>query len=48
MPNIPQDSGAAGLSLAPRLHWMIDEYYRLMKWDTKTGVSLECILVLVQ
>lgn len=33
----PQDGRAAGLSIAPHLQWMIDEYYKLMGWDAKTG-----------
>jgi len=36
----PKDGRAAGLSVAPHLRWMIDEYYRLMGWDVTTGKPL--------
>ena len=33
----PRAGRAKGKSVGPYLTWMIDEYYRLMGWDLKTG-----------
>jgi aldehyde:ferredoxin oxidoreductase len=33
----PKDGRAAGKSVAPYIRGMIDEYYRLMGWDLRTG-----------
>ncbi len=33
----PPDGRAAGISIGPHLKGMVEEYYRLMGWDPKTG-----------
>jgi len=40
----PPDGPAAGVSIAPYLRGMINEYYRLMGWDERTGKPFRGIL----
>ena len=37
----PKDGRAAGKPVEPYMRGMIDEYYRLMGWDIKTGKPLQ-------